>query len=210
MEKSALKKAGGGGHAQKAYAGIRRMLFHNKLVPGQKISYRDLSERLGMSQTPVIQALKWLEFQGLVRHEPNRGYFTAPISLREVEEIYEFRQLIEISLLPRTIDTLDNAGLTRLEVALNDHLKAAREVYLYHRLEKDMVFHLTLSALSGHHVKQQALGNLFDLLYLKYGGSILFSTSMEKAMQTTTKSIAASPRATLRGPAAFSRGISKM
>ena len=31
---------------------------------------------------------------------PNRGYFTAPISLREVEEIYEFRQLIEISLLP--------------------------------------------------------------------------------------------------------------
>jgi DNA-binding GntR family transcriptional regulator len=46
----------------KAYTGIRNMLFHNEIMPGQKIAYRDLAERLGMSQTPVIQALKWLEF----------------------------------------------------------------------------------------------------------------------------------------------------
>ena len=54
------------GHTRKAYLGIRNMLFHSEIVPGQKISYRDLAERLGMSQTPVIQALKWLEFQQLV------------------------------------------------------------------------------------------------------------------------------------------------
>ena len=176
----ALKK-NGGGHTRKAYAGIRRMLFHNEIVPGQKIGYRDLAERLEMSQTPVIQALKWLEFQGLVRHEPNRGYYTAPISLREVEEIYDFRELVEISLLPRIMDNLDADGLARLKSSLDDHLKAAREIYLYRRLEKDVAFHMTLAALSEHRVKQQALGNLFDLLYLKYGGSILFSTSMEKA-----------------------------
>ena len=75
MKKSVLKEISGGGHAQKAYAGIRRMLFHNEIVPGQKIGYRDLAERIGMSQTPVIQALKWLEFQGLVRHEPQPGLF---------------------------------------------------------------------------------------------------------------------------------------
>ena len=90
-------------HTKKAYRGIRKMLFHKEIVPGQKIAYRDLSERLKMSPTPVIQALKWLEFQGLVRHEPNRGYYTEPISLEEAREIYELREILEISLLPDTI-----------------------------------------------------------------------------------------------------------
>lgn len=169
------------GHTHKAYSGIRKMLFHNEIVPGQKISYRDLSERLGMSQTPVIQALKWLEFQQLVRHEPNRGYYTAPINLKEVEEIYDLRELIELDLLRGTVSRLDRSGLEKLEAALKAHLKASRGAYLYDRLLRDMEFHLTLASLSGRRVQLQMLENLFDLLYLKYGGQFLFSTSMDSA-----------------------------
>ena len=169
------------GHTRMAYQGIRRMLFHNEIVPGQKIAYRDLAERLGMSQTPVIQALKWLEFQGLVRHERHRGYYTEPISIQEVEEIYDFRLQIELALLPLTIARLDKAGIQKLETALEAHLKASREIYLHDRLVKDMEFHLTLASLSGNRVQHQTLRILFDLLYLKYGGNLLFSTSMDKA-----------------------------
>lgn len=168
-------------HTQRAYEGIRNMLFHSEIVPGQKISYRDLAERLGMSQTPVIQALKWLEFQQLVLHEPHRGYYTAPISLQEVEEIYDLRLLIESDLLQKTISRIDDNGLNRLQSALADHLKAAKGIYLYDRLLKDMEYHLTLASLSQCNVQQQALKNLFDLLYLKYGGKYLFSTSIDSA-----------------------------
>lgn len=182
-EKKSEKKAAGDakGHAQLAYEGIRKMLFHNEIVAGQKIAYRDLAERLNMSQTPVIQALKWLEFQQLVRHEPNRGYYTAPISLQEVAEIYELRELIELSLLPKTLERLDARKIQRLQAAFNAHAKASREVYLYDRLLRDMQFHLTLASLSGALVQQNVLQNLFDLLYLKYGGNFLFSTSMASA-----------------------------
>ena len=169
------------GHTRKAYQGIRQMLFHSEIVPGQKIAYRDLAERLGMSQTPVIQALKWLEFQGLVRHEHHRGYYTEPISIQEVSEIYEFREQIELALLPRTLARLDATAIRKLETALNAHLKASREIYLHDRLLRDMEFHLTLASLSGNQVQQHSLRLLFDLLYLKYGGNILFSTSMDKA-----------------------------
>lgn len=169
------------GHTRKAYEGIRKMLFHNEIVPGQKISYRDLSERLGMSQTPVIQALKWLEFQQLVRHEPNRGYYTAPISLQEVGEIYDLRELIELDLLGTTLKVIDAGGIRRLQTALEAHLEASRDVYLYDRLLRDMEFHLTLASLSGRGVQHQTLKNLFDLLYLKYGGKFLFSASMDSA-----------------------------
>jgi DNA-binding GntR family transcriptional regulator len=169
------------GHTQRAYEGVRNRLCGSEIVPGQKISYRDLSERLGMSQTPVIQALKWLEFQQLVRHEPHRGYYTAPISLQEVEEIYDLRKLIELDLLQNTLKQIDTQGIKRLRVALDAHLKASKNVHLYDRLLKDMEFHLELAALSGRLVQQKALKNLFDLLYLKYGGKFLFSTSMDSA-----------------------------
>lgn len=175
------------GHTRKAYQGIRQMLFHNEIVPGQKIAYRDLAERLGMSQTPVIQALKWLEFQGLVRHERHRGYYTEPVSIQEVEEIYEFREQIERALLPRTMARMDAPALRKLEDALQAHLQASRKIYLHDRLLKDMAFHLTLAALSGNRVQLQTLRFLFDLLYLKYGGNILFSTSMDKADEAHKK-----------------------
>ncbi len=181
MSPSAKKRPSAGGHTQKAYQGIRHMLFHNEIVPGQKIAYRDLAERLGMSQTPVIQALKWLEVQGLVRHERHRGYYTEPVSIQEVQEIYEFREQIELALLPRTMARLDATAIKTLEAALDAHLKASREIYLHDRLLKDMEFHLTLADLSGNRVQYQALRLLFDLLYLKYGGNILFSTSMDRA-----------------------------
>jgi DNA-binding GntR family transcriptional regulator len=166
-------------HTLKAFNGIRQMLFHNEIAPGQKIVYGDLARRLGMSPTPVIQALKWLEFQGIVRREPNRGYFTEPISLKEVREIYEMRELVELSLLPKIIENLDESGILKLKQALEEHRNASSRVYLNERLLKDMDFHLTLASLSGCTVQQKVLKDLFDLLYLKYRGSILFVNFMD-------------------------------
>jgi len=164
---------------REAYMGIRRMFFLNEIVPGQKISYGDLAKRLNMSTTPVIQALKRLEFQGLVRHEPNRGYYTENISIEEIREIYEFRELIEVSLLPKVIDSIDGKGLLQLKKALDNHLTAVRDIFLKDRLLKDMEFHLVLARLSGNQIQVNTLKFLFDLLYLKYRGSILFVTPME-------------------------------
>jgi len=166
-------------YTQEAYMGIRRMFFLNEIIPGQKISYGDLAKRLNMSTTPVIQALKRLEFQGLVRHEPNRGYYTENISLKEITEIYEFRQQIEVSLLPKTISSITKKGLNQLKKALNNHLDAVRDIYLKDRLLKDMEFHLILAELSGNRIQINTLKFLFDLLYLKYRGNILFVTPME-------------------------------
>ena len=164
---------------KEAYMGIRRMFFLNEIIPGQKISYGDLAKRLEMSTTPVIQALKLLEFQGLVRHEPNRGYYTENVSLKEITEIYEFRQLIEVSLLPKTISSITKKGLSTLKKALDNHLAAVRDIYLKDRLLKDMEFHLVLANLSGCQIQINTLKSLFDLLYLKYRGNILFVTPME-------------------------------
>lgn len=167
-------------YTQEAYVGIRKMFFHNEIIPGQKISYRDLAERLNMSSTPIIQALKRLEFQGFVRHEPNRGYYTEKISLQEITEIYDFRELIEVSLLPVTVKKITAHGLQKLKKALESHLSAVRDIYLKERLMRDMEFHMTLAEFSQCTLQVNTLKHLFDLLYLKYRGNILFVTPMER------------------------------
>lgn len=180
MDKKAKnKKKSKEDFTQEAYMGIRRMFFLNEIIPGQKISYGDLAKRLNMSTTPVIQALKRLEFQGLVRHEPNRGYYTENISLKEITEIYDFRELIETALLEKTIARIDKKGLKTLKNALENHLDAVRDIYLKDRLLKDMEFHLVLAGLSGCTIQMNTLKFLFDLLYLKYRGNILFVTPMD-------------------------------
>jgi DNA-binding GntR family transcriptional regulator len=177
------KEANGLDHSQQAYKGIRRMLYHKELVPGQKIAYRELAEQLHMSPTPIIQALKWLEIQGLVRHEPHRGYHIEPFSLQEVEEIYELRELLELSLLPVAIAQLDEKGILQLKAALDAHLSAVREFYLKERLFKNMEFHLALAALSKKETHLRILRNIFDLLFLKYGGNYLPIASLTSVDQ---------------------------
>jgi len=166
-------------HAQLAYQSIRQMLFHDEIGPYQKISIRDLAERFGMSTTPVVQALKWLEIQGLLRRDYNKGYYTEPISLKQVKEVYDLRELIEVNLIPETIEHLDEAGIKRLYLAQQAHIKAARSASLNEKLIKDMDLHLTLASLSNCLTHNMMLKQLFELLYLKYRGSYLFNHKPE-------------------------------
>jgi DNA-binding GntR family transcriptional regulator len=156
--------------SQVAYQGIRRMLYTRELVPGQKISYGDLAEKLALSPTPIVQALKRLELLGFVMHEPNKGFHITPFSVKEIEEVYEMRELIEPSLVAAAVQNLSKEGLKALKEAMEAHLTAERDFYLKERLFKNKEFHLTLASLSGKETQIRILQNLFDILFLKYGG----------------------------------------
>jgi len=168
---------------QIAYHGMRHMLYNKELVPGQRIAYRDLAEKLELSPTPIIQALKWLELQGFVQHEPNRGYSMAPFSIKEIEELYELRELIEPSLIPAAIEKIDKKGISELKEALEAHLSAEREFYLKERLFKNRDFHMTLASLSGKATQVRILQNVFDMLFLKYGGNYFPISSLSATDQ---------------------------
>lgn len=171
------------GSTQTAYRGLRHMLYTKQLVPGQRIACRDLAEKLGLSATPIIQALKWLELQGFVQHVANRGYVMAPFSLREIEELYELRELIEPSLVPATIERIDKQGLIQLKAAHDAHLAAERDFHLTERLFKNRDFHMTLASLSGKTTQIRILQNIFDMLFLKYGGNYFPISSLSATDQ---------------------------
>ncbi len=159
--------------SHKAFNDIRRMLYNKELVPGQKIVYRELKEKLSMSPTPIIQALKWLEIQGLAYRKPNRGYYIAPCTLEELEELFDLRQLLEPSLVPAAVENLDEEGLKELKSSLEAYRSVENNIYMKERLFRNREFHLTLATLSKKRNQIRILENIFDLLFLKYGGNYL-------------------------------------
>jgi len=171
---------------KEAYNDIRKMIFSNELKPGQKIPYRRMAEGLSMSLTPVVQALKHMEFMGLVRHEQNKGFFVEKVTSQEIDEAYQLRNIIEPELLTQVILTIDDRGLKKIRSALDEYIEASQKGSLKLKLVKDIQFHMTMAELSGRTLSTLILKYLFDFLYLRFGQELIFSRPSEDSADAHT------------------------
>lgn len=80
---------------QRAYQIIKDMIEERVLLPGQKIPQEKLATDLGISRTPLIGALKFLEQEKLVVSKPRRGFFVRLFSMEEMVSIFEIREVLE-------------------------------------------------------------------------------------------------------------------
>jgi len=78
-----------------ALKSVRKMLATGKLKPGQQIIQDALAARLSVSRVPVREALKTLQAEGRVVHDPHRGYFVASLNVDDLTEIYQLRTILE-------------------------------------------------------------------------------------------------------------------
>lgn len=79
-----------------AYNILRDRILKRQMQPGEKISVETVASGLGVSRTPVVNALKLLEGDGLVEIRPRRGTFVTEVTKRDVAELFEIRLLIEL------------------------------------------------------------------------------------------------------------------
>jgi len=80
---------------QKAYLILKKMIIDRKLLPGDKIPQEKLARELGISRTPLVSAIKYLEQEKLVEARPRRGYFVRFFSMQEMVSIFELREVLE-------------------------------------------------------------------------------------------------------------------
>jgi len=80
---------------QKAYLIIKEMINDRRMSPGEKISQEKLAAELGISRTPLISALKYLEKEKLVEAKPRRGFFVRAFDCHEMVSIFELREVLE-------------------------------------------------------------------------------------------------------------------
>jgi DNA-binding GntR family transcriptional regulator len=80
---------------QKAYQILKAMIMDRQLLPGEKIPQEKLAEDLGISRTPLVNALKFLEKEKLVQSIPRRGFFMRTFTKKELISIFELREVLE-------------------------------------------------------------------------------------------------------------------
>ncbi len=99
---------------QKAYSILKDMIMERKLLPGQKIPQEKLARDLGISRTPLISALKFLEQEKLVESVPRRGFFVRLFSKEEMVYIFELREVLEGLAARRAASKISDSQITEL------------------------------------------------------------------------------------------------
>src|SRR5437879_11997619 len=95
----------------RVYDEIKDLILCNEILPGQKLHHQQLSERLGVSRTPVREALTRLVQEGYVSFLPNRGFTCKEIRMQEAEELYDLREALEAFAVEKAIENLTDDGL---------------------------------------------------------------------------------------------------
>jgi DNA-binding GntR family transcriptional regulator len=136
---------------EKVYGRIRAMIADGVLAPGQRVAQEALAVRLGVSRTPLVNALKRLAQEGLLRAIPRRGFRVRELSPLELVQLFELRERLEplaaelaaTRIAPDEADRM--AGEWRAMASLPD-TPEAHQTYV----ERDRAFHRRLAELSGN------------------------------------------------------------
>ncbi len=100
-------------------AEIRRAILTRELLPGQPLVEMELAQRLGVSKTPVREALKLLSGSGLVTFNPYKGASVRVVDRDLVSDVYDVRLLLEPEAVRRSVTAGDPALLARARTALD-------------------------------------------------------------------------------------------
>jgi DNA-binding GntR family transcriptional regulator len=99
----------------KVYTSLREAILDNRLKPGERLVERKLADQLKVSRTPVREAIRMLELEGLVSHLPRIGAVVARIDHAEVLEIYRIRAVLEGLAARMAAERITPDSLGRLE-----------------------------------------------------------------------------------------------
>ena len=136
--------------ADQVYAALKQQLQDFQLVPGDRFSEADIAQRLGVSRTPVREALFRLRNEGRLEVESKSGWFVRPIDFNRLEQLYDLRVVLETTCVARLCASAE--ALPELEELKRVWLVSAAERLSDERAvgELDEQFHTTLVRAAGN------------------------------------------------------------
>jgi DNA-binding GntR family transcriptional regulator len=151
---------GNGTGANQAYARLREAILHGQLAPGRVVSQVQLARELGVSRTPLREAVRMLQREGLISGEANRMVRVAEFSIEDVEELYAVRIANEARAIRLTVPLMTAEDDAELERSLDAMARYATEGDIDAWELRHRAFHAQLVGRAG-----QRLGRLLSELY---------------------------------------------
>lgn len=146
--------------AEDAYDKLRREIIECQLVPGVRLTEAEIAERLELGKTPAREALRRLTLEGLVQVAPRHGYFVSPITLRDVQELFGLRMIVEPASVELAVDRLEATDLAQLEQLGRVGYTPGDRASIREFQRANTMFHLLFAHASGNRRLEQLLERL--------------------------------------------------
>jgi DNA-binding GntR family transcriptional regulator len=143
---------------------VRRAIRDGALVPGEVYSEVQVAKALGISRTPIREALIELSREGIVEKLPQRGFRLRIISEQERDEVFEVRAILESHLAQRLAMKADDGHLQELERLLDEQERVVNDPSAF--VEIDEEFHLATASALGFHRTREMLLTLRGIIWV--------------------------------------------
>ena len=128
---------------------LREAIVQGRLKPGERIKEIPLAEQMGISRAPIRDALRLLQYDGLVKIVPNRGGIVPEVHAADVLEVYALRAAIGSLALHKLMIDKPGTALPELDAALRRFKRAVEQVNEQRAGEADLLFQSTIVEGSG-------------------------------------------------------------
>ncbi len=152
---------------EEAYQQIKGFILRSEIYPRQKIIIEDLSKQMGISRTPIREAMSRLVKEGYVNQILNRGFFVKEITVEEVEELYGAREALEPYLAEEAAGRATPAQIQQLDGLLKEYGEFVERRPIRGRRLLDLGFHTKVAEIAGNSYLQRVLGEVFERIVLK-------------------------------------------
>ncbi|WP_338826646.1 GntR family transcriptional regulator [Neomoorella thermoacetica] len=159
---------------QEAYQALREAILTGRLEPGTRLVERKIARQLGVSRTPVREAIRKLELEGLVEHHPRRGVVVARMSTREAFEVYSIRAVLEGLAARLAAEHINPVQLLKLNEIVRAMEQACEEENEERLQELHQEFNETVWTAAESPRLHQMINNLADYIvgFTKVGYSV--------------------------------------
>ncbi len=144
---------------------LRSAILTGKLKPGERLMEVHLANKLGVSRTPIREAIRKLELEGLVIMIPRRGAEVARITEKNLKDVLEVRRTLDALSVELACERIDENGLVRLHKACEEFEQAARGKDASVIAKADVALHDIIVEATGNKRLAQLVNNLSEQMY---------------------------------------------
>ena len=143
------------------YAKLRSRVVNFTLLPGDRVSDKEIAAELNISRTPVREALIRLVGEGLLQSVPNRGFRVRVFTIKEIEDLYTLRESLEILAIRLATPRLDEIRIRGMRNLMLSYprLIDAKDLAGFNKADEE--FHHTIAQYSENALLEQTLSNLY-------------------------------------------------
>ena len=149
--------------ADRIYAGIRRAIIVGRYGPGARLHLEDLAEQYGTSVTPVREALQMLSQEGLVTAKPHAGFYVTQITLKQLRDMLELREILEVASAERAARQITDEQIAELK-GVHAGYTGDDETSYERYVTENRRFHYLIAQASGNQELAETLRRLHDRL----------------------------------------------